>query len=68
MTEWQDILTAPKDGTSILAAHCDAVFDAWWGGNAWVDGETNEWGDYITLSPTHWMPLPAPPPKDNTND
>jgi hypothetical protein len=61
---WQPIETAPKDGTIILAGHETSVFDAYWdereGG--WADGATCGYDDdLITYSPTHWIPLPAPP-------
>jgi len=67
---WQPIETAPKDGTEILAYYGQegrgqililAWDENWWGpGNGdWVlNGEK----DYAT--PTHWMPLPAPPIED----
>jgi hypothetical protein len=51
MTEWRDISTAPRDGTRVLIV----------GGNwlaaviASADGKL--WGQ-----PTHWRPLPLPPP------
>ena len=65
VSEWQDIETAPKDGTMVLGARqclnktwdmtCVFYFaedgeGAWWDNNA----------DYI-CTPTHWMPLPEPP-------
>ncbi len=53
---WQPIATAPKDMVIDLwakqrFAHC--VWHADW----------REWAQrgYIVHSPTHWMPLPAPP-------
>lgn len=60
--DWQDISTAPKDGTIVLVAVKDAVFDAWWNEyDGWVDGCTDRYEDLITYEPTHWMPLPLPP-------
>lgn len=68
--EWQDISTAPKDGTELLLAHSEAVFSGWWhdGGSAgWTDGSTNHYDDYCLLHPTHWRPLPAPPALQSTD-
>lgn len=59
---WQDIATAPKDGTSFLGHWQGGTYDCairavkfhngkWW--------EPNE--DYLVREPTHWMPLPPPP-------
>ena len=62
---WQDISTAPKDGTSVLVADGDgAVFEArwledheeWWRTN---NDPTDHWGQFIEA--THWRPLPPPP-------
>lgn len=66
---WQDISTAPKDGTSVIACrltsppHVEAMY---WvpydnGGGAW------HWsfdGDSPNQQPTHWMPLPQPPAQE----
>lgn len=69
---WQDISTAPKDGTIILA--CGMTQPIWqpprgeprkpepfmetihWAGGFWQAG----WVGTIP-APTHWMPLPPPP-------
>ena len=58
---WQDISTAPKDGTEILAASTGTgamihiVF--WHEIGAWHNGEGVFDNGYIT----HWQPLPQPP-------
>lgn len=59
MSEWRDISTAPKDGTEVLVClgeiTCVATWNLWDGEEAWRD----HYGFHF--SPTHWMPLPAPP-------
>lgn len=64
--EWQDISTAPKDGTSVLVYErgdiCTAWFDeiAAWSNNRqkgrWMSSD-----EVFTGAPSHWMPLPQPP-------
>ncbi len=56
---WQDISTAPKDGTQILAFDEGLILVTQWVELEGVDG----WWDSgkIDPPPTHWMPLPAPP-------
>jgi len=69
---WQDIETAPKDGTSILvtcrhlSGHTAQV--AFWDkGMWWLDDGTNcrlidiEGYAETVDAPTDWMPLPPPP-------
>lgn len=59
---WQDIATAPRDGTRIIAAVNSAVCIAAWEGGiaeAWVITDSD--GDGIVVHPTHWLPLPAAP-------
>lgn len=63
MSDWQPIETAPKDGTMILAYEHDGLpiyRDTKWQDGGWlwaeiIDGYDAGW------SPSHWMPLPAPP-------
>ena len=73
MLEWQDISTAPKDGTAILiwpaqsaltgSTECMIIsYVVRWHDwkEAWIEASGEE---YDTFYPTHWMPLPAPPKK-----
>jgi|GEM_PF-6268664 len=74
---WQDISTAPKDGTHIVIGHPD--YDSFpvaaWeyvgedegAGYCWVSKDQHWWedgvlwGDLGYIEPTHWMPLPVNP-------
>lgn len=67
MSEWQDISTAPRDGTDIVA--CSArlvdgayrigwVADGYLDGDCWVFGSIDVDADEYS-EPTHWMPTPA---------
>ena len=69
MTDWQPILTAPKDGTIILfycglCGRGDTQLGIWWSG---IGNSEGHWEtlDGLALEgphhPTHWMPLPEPP-------
>lgn len=70
MSKWLPIETAPRDGTYVLLFE-----DLGFGGDSqtmWVARHgvtTNEWfthdTEYGIYEPTHWMPLPAPPPIDS---
>lgn len=68
--EWQTIESAPTDGTPILlfepfrcddgsvdVAESQMVVGCSRSGD-WVEALNLE---YAVISPTHWMPLPAPP-------
>jgi len=56
-SKWQDISTAPKDGTSVLVVADGQYFVAWWSA-----GWTRAGDDYdLSVEPTHWMPLPSYP-------
>jgi len=58
---WQDISTAPRDGTGVIA------FVPGFGMGSmvlsWFDGYWREPANCLGLKvpPTHWQPLPAPP-------
>lgn len=58
---WNDVSTAPKDGTRILAYWRSWVTIALWNlrvnnWQEWPDGDFDTGGEL-----THWMPLPDPP-------
>ena len=74
--DWQPIETAPKDGTEFQAwvthgrdqkgfwePKCryseHGAFEMW----GRVDYDCDGWDTYPGHTPTHWMPLPAPPVK-----
>lgn len=71
--EWQPIETAPRDGTTILcyfpldglgAGWCRVVpvfFDDRYGRN-WTFASRAASGFSRDYLPTHWQPLPEPPP------
>lgn len=63
---WRPIETAPRDGTPIwlytLAGQCEG----YWNYGEWVQDAVyctydGAGGPAFECSPTHWMPLPAPP-------
>lgn len=65
---WQPIESAPKDGTQFLGFV--PSYYRGQGGHAlvlWLDGE---WYDAKawTVTPTHWMPLPATPSSGGTDE
>ena len=65
---WQTIDSAPKDGTHILAygkGYGQYTHVTWWVPHiAAKCGERYGWHypQNGWMEPTHWMPLPAPPP------
>lgn len=61
--KWQNICSAPKDGTHILlfTKGYTTIRIGWFYNNAWHwDGDYE--GVYLD-PPTHWQPI-SPPPKD----
>jgi hypothetical protein len=68
MSKWQDIETAPKDGTEIWAYAGEQARMKWIEGSGyalwvWADEALSEI-DPDPIQPTHWMPLPEPPETD----
>jgi hypothetical protein len=75
MSEWQDIKTAPRDGTEFMAWILNGEKQGFWEPRARfepVDGGFEMWGRvdydqegwelvYMWLTPTHWMPQPSAP-------
>ena len=63
MTDWQPIETAPKDGTEIIltAQNSEGTWKVDVG--CFSAGILWDWG--WRFRPTHWMPLPPPPKKEN---
>lgn len=57
MSDWQDISTAPKDGTFILVWAMPYVEMAHWRGRWRIGNDVTG----TKLFPTHWMPLPPAP-------
>lgn len=53
---WQDISTAPKDGTKVLlwVPRWSVVVGSY-------QHSLMSWWDGDLVAPTHWRPLPAPP-------
>ena len=66
--EWQPIETAPRDGTFVLVCGPDGVdkaqFRDWSFEPAWTRDYTASYENDLAdvTAPTHWMPLPPPPP------
>lgn len=57
---WQPIETAPKDGKDVLVfTHNGLVRLAFY--DKALGGVWSSWPGRNQCTPTHWMPLPAPP-------
>jgi hypothetical protein len=73
MSEWQTIDTAPQDGTDILVYATElgtgfplfsvVHFEDWYQPE-WITPEAGN----IDFTPTHWVPLPAPPITNPVSD
>ena len=60
---WQSIETAPRDGTKFLAWDGDELLIAWWcDGGRWISDNLQQYHPGEYENPTHWQPLPSPPP------
>lgn len=60
MNKWLPIATAPKDGTVIdIWTGYRRETDVHWDGTHWRIGSA------VFSSPTHWMPRPDNPPKED---
>lgn len=82
MSEWQDINTAPTDGTVILVyadqgpwngvhsarPHYSGRKGAY--GHVWAHANHQNLGEFVSGFVTHWMSLPHPPssPTDSENE
>lgn len=65
--QWQQIDSAPKDGTSILAYTAEGQCEVSWHG-CWMQSPCYSTYDgcgsaVLLCEPTHWMPLPPEPTK-----
>lgn len=63
--EWQDISSAPRDGTRILV-YIPPRYRGdtnWAVSDCWMDKYDLTWETPCEndVNPTHWMPLPNPP-------
>jgi hypothetical protein len=63
--DWQDISTAPRDGTDVLIGLGDTIAIGFYCPEndprlppGWIWAGEDLW---FRCEPTHWMPLPAPP-------
>lgn len=55
---WQDIATAPRDGTVVLTWGRDTPKLRKFVGTSWRNSDTHQ---MARIQPTHWRPLPPPP-------
>ena len=69
-SDWHPIETIPV-GTPVLVAQDGKILlvekDAWWAERGRTEYDAVDWWGHdmeceFDLKPTHWMPLPAPPP------
>ncbi len=67
--EWEQIETAPKDGTAVLTVNGDWICIRSWDDGKYSRNPKPYWRCFgpwsVTFQrqrqPTHWMPLPKPP-------
>ena len=60
---WMPIETAPKDGTPVVLLPWGEVEDMFV--SFWIQSEAR-WANNDWSKVTHWMPLPAPPARAQT--
>jgi len=64
--DWQPIETAPKDGRNIILGCAIYVDAGYWDEGGWAlypdDSNPPDYCMRFRPEPTHWMPLPEPPP------
>ena len=58
---WQDISTAPKDGTPVIGLRFPASDNPTMCGAAFFNGHNWVWLGAHYLEPTHWIPFSKPP-------
>ena len=58
---WQPIETAPREELDLILLWNGVQVT---GGTAWEGGWADWMHDWIEPQPTHWMPLPPPPPTE----
>ena len=61
MSEWRDIDSAPRDGSSILLAGQYLASGKWEIETGQYLAYRRAWPCVGEDQPTHWMPLPPPP-------
>jgi hypothetical protein len=61
MSEWQDISTAPKDGTLIWIYEAPRVYMVRWEASVPTPAFMEDDSGDSHFAATHWMPLPEPP-------
>lgn len=63
--EWQDIASAPKDGTVFVGHDADTKTShvTWWEVTLrrWYDPDNHYYSETEPFEPSHWLPLPTPP-------
>jgi hypothetical protein len=59
--EWRTMESAPRDGTAVLISEAGDFIPEIARWHVDLVGWMNEYSDRVSLSPTHWRPLPAPP-------
>lgn len=73
MTDWQDISTAPKDGSAVWVASPYTLCVAYWSRGCWRNWFKGPRYENVHISadaflpdpvwfvPNYWQPLPTPP-------